>query len=306
MKLSSHHKQLGDSVEFVDYEKEYDKVYISKVFTDTPESDRKIQSSEIVRGGSGYDLKNKLPYNVEHAYPDYALYPQHEFATGFLTRGCPRCNHSFCITPEKDGKCSLKVADLSEFWNGQPEIKLLDQNLLACREHMGLLKQLVDSKALVDFTGGTDARFVNEQNVGLLNKIKVKMHHFAWDDPKEDLRKQFQMVRKHIKTDKRNTTVYVLTNFWSTTEEDLMRIYWLRDNDFTPYVMVYDRQKYVDSRGRWLPSAPYNFTEEQLTHFKACQDLQRWCNSRYIFRSCDRFEDYWCKTNNNRKGRGKC
>ena len=54
-------------------------------------------------------------------------------AYGFLTRGCPRgCD--FCIVGKKEGRCSVKVADLSEFWNGQKNIVLLDPNMFACRD----------------------------------------------------------------------------------------------------------------------------------------------------------------------------
>ena len=76
-----------------------------------------------------------------------------------LTRGCPRCNHGFCITPKKDGTCSKKVSDLTEFWNGQKNICLLDQNILACLdERIDLLHQLSDSGATVEFNGGMDVR----------------------------------------------------------------------------------------------------------------------------------------------------
>ncbi len=61
-------------------------------------------------------------------------------------------------------------------------IKLLDANLLACPEHMELLEQLAESGAWVDFTQGLDIRLINENNVALLNKIKCKMLHFAWDN----------------------------------------------------------------------------------------------------------------------------
>lgn len=305
MKISAYHKRIGDKVEFIkhyellsgnrisDY---YDKVYFSKVFTETNEPDFEILCSDIQRGGSGYDLKNKLPDYIEGMFPDYSLYPEYNFAVGFLTRGCPRVNHTFCITPKKDGTCVKKVANLENFWNGQPEIKLLDQNLLACKEHMELLQQLIDSKVYVDFTGGTDARFTNEQNLELLARIKVKQHHFAWDDPKEDLREQFIRIREILPTNERNTSVYVLTNYWSTHEEDLMRIYWLRDHGFTPYVMVFDKQKFVDARGNLRKDVHKYFTHEQIHHFKICQLMQRWYNSRFVFRKCSDFTEYhWYK-----------
>ena len=56
---------------------------------------------------------------------------------------------------------SRKAADLAEFWSGQGNIVLLDQNILACKERMELLCQLADSGALVEFNGGMDIRFLN-------------------------------------------------------------------------------------------------------------------------------------------------
>ena len=130
MKISAFHKKAGDSVEFVQWQqdggkiesREYDRIYMSKIFTESKEPEGELRCRDVRRGGSGYDLKNTLPDEIEHIYPDYSLYPEFtkDTAYGWLTRGCPRCNHSsFCITPEKDGRVSVKAADLSEFWRGQ-------------------------------------------------------------------------------------------------------------------------------------------------------------------------------------------
>lgn len=155
MKLSAWHKAQGDTVEWWWGFGEYDRVYMSKVFDSTYSQDvpEPLNAREIIKGGTGYGLDNRLPDEVEHIYPDYSLYPEmtKNTAYGFLTRGCPRGCH-FCIVAEKEGRGSRKVADLSEWWRGQKEIKLLDPNLLACPEHMDLLGQLSDSGAWVDFT----------------------------------------------------------------------------------------------------------------------------------------------------------
>lgn len=155
MKISAYHKAKGDQVEWCVPLKHYDRVYQSKVFDDTytPDIDFIPQADEIYKGGTGYDLNNKLPEEIEHIYPDYSLYPNitKDTSYGFLTRGCPR-GCPFCIVAEKEGRYSKKVADLSEWHRCQPNIKLLDPNLLACKDHIDLLKQLVISKAYVDFT----------------------------------------------------------------------------------------------------------------------------------------------------------
>lgn len=286
MKLSAYHKAQGDTVDFVNHFEHYDLVYASKVFSFTEDiEDRAIISAdEIRKGGTGYcisvdkngkevfdETKNtSLPKEIEHIYPDYGLFPKYEYATGFLTRGCPR-GCGFCVVGKKEGRCSCQVADLSEFWRGQKEIKLLDPNILACKDHEKLLLQLAESGARIDFTQGLDIRFTNSDNIELINKIRTPMLHFAWDNPKEDLTNYFVKFAKQsiVKSD-RNKAVYVLTNFNSSIEEDLYRIYTLRDLGYSPYVMIYQKE-----------NAPHEIRR-----------LQRWCNCRWIFRSCADFNDY--------------
>ena len=114
MKISSFHKNKGDEVEMFFGLNRYDKVYMAKVFTFTPDYGEVIMADEIVRGGTGYDLTSKLPQEIESQYPDYDLYGIKDIAYGYLTRGCPRgCN--FCIVAEKEGAKSVKVADLKQF-----------------------------------------------------------------------------------------------------------------------------------------------------------------------------------------------
>lgn len=284
MKLSAYHKALGDEVELFDYWHGYDLVYASKTFSFTEDIDMyPVQADEVRKGGTGYCISVQngreffdssrnipLPKEIEHAYPDYDLFPQHSYAVGFLTRGCPR-NCGFCVVGKKEGLCSHQVADLSEFWHDQKEVKLLDPNLLACMSHEALLRQLAESKATVDFTQGLDIRLTNPDNIRLLNRVKTKIIHFAWDNPKQDLTEYFRQFAKYTTIrDDRKRIVYVLTNFNSSIDEDLFRIYTLRDLGFSPYVMIYRKE-----------TAP-----KQIRH------LQRWCNCRQIFRSVKRFEDY--------------
>lgn len=275
MKISAYHKAIGDTVEWCFPMSHYDIVYQAKVFDGTysPDIEWIPNADKVIKGGTGYGLDNKLPYNIEHIYPDYALYPDltKDTAYGFLTRGCPR-GCGYCVVAAKEGRKSYKVADLDEFWRGQKNIELLDPNLLACRGHLDLLEQLVESKACVNFNQGLDIRLTNEDNIRLLNAIKVKEIHFAWDNPEDNLKPYFERYKglaKH-KPHGKYGTVYCLTNFGSTMEENLYRIYTLRDLGYDPYVMIYDK-----------PSAPMEI-----------KDLQRWVNNRFIFRKCERFEDY--------------
>lgn len=273
MKLAAWHKLRGDRVELWQPLMRYDKVYCSKVFDFTRDAEDigLIRADAIERGGTGYgDFTSQLPAEIEHIYPDYSLYPKYREAYGFLTRGCPR-GCGFCIVSGKEGRESRRVAELSEFWRGQQVIKLLDPNLLACREHEQLLKELANSGAWVDFTQGLDIRLVTRDNVALLNRLKVKALHFAWDDPRMDLTRYFEeFSRLSVVSDYRKRKVYVLTNYSSTHEQDLYRVYTLRQLGFDPYIMIYDKNK-----------APH-----------ITRRLQRWCNNKWIFRAEPDFTKY--------------
>lgn len=269
MKISAYHKSLGDDVEFLNGLFEYDKVYMSKVFTFSKDINYIIQADEVIKGGTGYDLQNKLPFEIEHQYPDYDLYNIKSTAYGYLTRGCPR-GCEFCIVKDKEGQKTVKVADLGEFWKGQKEIKLLDPNLVACTDWKELMQQLINSNAWIDFTQGLDIRLMTDEKAYMLNQVKAKMIHFAWDNYEFKTYEQLKEFRPCFKYDFRKLRVYVLTNFNTNHEQDLERIYKLKELGYDPYIMIYDK---------------YNAPIE--TRY-----LQRWVNNKIIFRTCDRFEDY--------------
>lgn len=277
MKISAWHKTRGDDVEWWWGFSEYDRVYMSKVFDETYTRDipEPVNAREIVKGGTGYDMHTKLSDEIEHMYPDYSLYPAltKDTAYGFLTRGCPRGCH-FCIVSEKEGRRTRKVADLEAWWSGQKNIVLMDPNLLAYRGHMNLLEQLIGSKAWVDVNQGFDCRLLTEKNIEAINRMKLRNIHFAWDYMHETERvlkglALYQSLATH-KPHGSLGTVYMLTNYDTTMEENLYRIYTLRDMGYDPYVMIYDK-----------PSAPRDI-----------RLLQRWCNNRRIFRSEPDFYKY--------------
>lgn len=295
MKISAWHKAQGDIVEWYTPFEHYNIVYVAKVFSFTEDWNEPINADKVIRGGTGYQINYYngkemftcwqstkhgaleyafLPDEIEHAYPDYSLYPAltKDTAYGFLTRGCPR-GCGFCHVAAKEGRISHKVADLSEFWNGQKNIVLCDPNILACKDWKELLQQLIDSKAWVDFNQGLDIRMMTEEKAEMLSRIKIKEIHFAWDryEDRELVVPRFELYAKYGKlVHGHNAIVYVLVNYDTTIEQDLERIYTLRELGYWAYVMVYDKEH---------AAAVY-------------KDLARWVNNRFIFAKCKRFEDY--------------
>ena len=100
MKLSAWHKAKGDNVNWWIPMEKYDRVYSSKVFTFTPEES--MLPDDTIKGGTGYHIYNELPEEVDAIFPDYSIYPDVDYAIGFLTRGCIR-NCPWCVVPRKEG-----------------------------------------------------------------------------------------------------------------------------------------------------------------------------------------------------------
>lgn len=285
MRISAYHKVKGDTVEWwLGDLFHYDVVYKSKVFSDDYSKDipDPINVDMVLRGGTGYAISlqdgkevydksfdRDLDPDIERMKPDYSIYPEYDFAVAMTTRGCPRGCH-FCHVAAKEGRGSHKVADVSDFYAGQKRIEVMDPNITACRDRFDLYEQYIDTGAQICFNQGLDARLLTERDIDYLNRMKIKDLHFAWDNPKDDLAGKFEAISKGLIKNPRGIMVFCLVNFDSTLEEDLHRIYTLRDLGFSPYVMVYDR-----------PHAS-----------KTIRHLQRWVNNIRIFRTCERFEDY--------------
>ena len=285
MKLSAWHKIRGDHVEWYKplLSRSMDIVYCAKVFSFTPDYSFPITAKKVIKGGTGYciELENgkevwrktdeMLPDEIEHTYPDYGLYGISDHAFGYMSRGCPR-QCFFCHVKSKEGTKAHKVANLDEFWSGQKEIDICDPNILAVPEAEDLLQQLADSKALIDINQGLDARLLTEKKIEIIRKIKIKHYHFAWDQPKDEEKIVPKLKMFIDMSGKKNHQVicYCLTNFDSTLEQDLHRIYTLRDLKIQPYVMIYDKEHCDPIYRR----------------------MQIWVNAPQLFWSTPKFEDY--------------
>lgn len=306
MKLSAYHKSLGDQVEWYrdDPGITYDIVYMSRVFNDEYSTDvpEPANALKVIKGGTGYaiklengkevyhkDLDPPLLPKVESMYPDYSLYPQYtgyglplkkQTVFGHLTRGCP-WGCEFCHVAAKEGKCSHKVADISQFWRGQGTIVLNDPNILACSQSVSLLNQLRDTGATIEINQGLDAKLMTPEKAELLASMRLKMPHFAMDkmDTMDLVKKGLKMYVDACKRVKgkwnwRDARVYCLTNFDTTYTQDMMRIEAIQECECWPYVMIYNK-----------PSAP-----------PITRRLQRWTNAPPAYASAKDFYEYQEKT----------
>ena len=77
MKISAWHKNKGDQVSFCSSADIllFDRIYVSKVFSDT-EIPSDLNSPNCVFGGTGFygEKAQPLPPEIEHSMPDYSLY----------------------------------------------------------------------------------------------------------------------------------------------------------------------------------------------------------------------------------------
>ncbi len=264
MKLSAWHKAKGDTVELFQplMSTTYDRIYSSKVFTFTAHDPYLPNDNRVQLGGTGYGISKDLPHEIEHTTPDYGLYSS-EFAQGFATRGCPnKC--PWCIVPKKEGGIRGH-AEIDEFWNGQKELVLMDNNILAHPHGLIQLEKISNLPIRLDCNQGLDARLVDHQVAKLLGSIKWKCIRFACDK-----KSQMKYVEKAVKLirdetgKKGNFFVYVLVN---DTEDAFERVEFLRKINVDPFA-----QPYRDFSNNVEPSI------EQ-------KRFARWVNHKAIFKS---------------------
>ena len=278
MKISAWHKSQGDEVKFHDPMLDCpDLIYASKIFDFTPDYDYFPSDCKIVKGGSGYDPSAKLDFpDYDRIMPDYSLYGC-DYALGRFTRGCPnRC--PWCIVPGMDGNEVRHVADLSDFWNGQEVVRLLDDNIMADADEFCRACGQLSRAGVKTIWDALDIRLIDDQTAQALASIKhAKRIHFAWDSHAQD-----EAVPRGIETLKRHglkpwrLTFYVFVGFNTDPAYDMHRIMTLHALGAESFVMPFDK------------SDPYQ------------RHLARWCNNKIIFKSTT-FDEYepWVKERNN-------
>ena len=259
MKLSSHHKARGDTVELYApvMHQSYDKVYASTIFNF---SDKSYIRDDMEVGGTGWDLRVSLPAITEDLVPDYSLYNcPHNL--GFTMRGC-RLKCKFCVVPQKEGS-PFSTNTIEGLWTQRDSdfLILLDNDFFGNTEWRDRISELKNLKLKVNFNQGLNIRNLTEEQAEALASVAFRNLHntarqvyFAWDDPRHE-----KLIHRGISRctgagiKPYQMAFYVLIGFHSTPEEDLYRVETLRSYGCDPYSMPYNKKDpYQKKFTRWV------------------------------------------------------
>lgn len=319
MKLSGYYKELGNEVILkTDYDalNVFDKVFISKVFTDTPIDEHILKLPNVEYGGTGffYDKAPKLNNKIEHHMSDYHLYDDWvneqlqnggkrldfkyylDYSIGFLTRGCFR-QCAFCVN--KNYKKVESHSSLDEFYDSsRKKICLLDDNFLGCPDWKEMLLELQATGKSFQFKQGLDERILTDEKCEILFKSKYDGDFiFAFDNiaDKDLIEKKAHMIRKHYKNNGQNFKFYVLCgfdredrydlHFWKQDIQDTFeRIFILAKYNFKPYIMRFNKYKESPLYGSYV-------------------NIACWCNQPSLFSKLSYKQ--FCEKDDMRKSGGK-
>lgn len=308
MKMSAYHKSNGHDVSLLtsyDHIEYYDKVLISKVFSDTLVPDGILNLSWVEYGGTGFffDKAPSLPDEIEHIMPDYDLYTDFvneqvclskmskadasqylDYSIGFTTRGCIR-GCSFCVN--KNYRKCVSHSPISEFLNpNRKYIYLLDDNVLACQDWKRMFDELNATGKRFRFHQGMDERLLTPEKCEVIfNSNWIGDFIFAFDNIKDRriVEKKLKLIREH--TDKTNIKFYCFCGynhdapdqydegFWLQDIRDLFeRIRILIDHRCLPYVTRHENYKLSPYNGiyieiaRWV-NQPSCFKKKSFREF---------------------------------------
>lgn len=200
MKISAYHKAAGDTVEWWNPLYQYDRVYSSKVFDFTP--DDLYLPEDTIRGGTGYrdlPMGNELPPEIDIMFPDYTIYPDCDYAIGYLTRGCIR-NCRWCIVPKKEGKIRPYRHWRDIVRTDTDKLVLMDNNILACEHGTEELISLIGSGYRIDINQGMDARLVDDTIADILSRLRwIRFIRFSCDQKSqiEPIRRTIELLGKY-------------------------------------------------------------------------------------------------------------
>lgn len=309
MKISSYYKNLGWEVELktdCDNLDQYDKVTISKVFTDTPIDESILTLPNVEYGGTGFffDEAPNLPCEIEHSIPDYHLYDEWvqqqvdhgvkksefkgylDYSIGFTTRGCFR-KCKFCVNQKYDRV--FKHSPLEEFYDPiRKKICILDDNFLGFPEWKEILNELIATGKPFTFKQGIDERLLTKEKCDILFNCKYDGDFtFAFDNIKD-----YDLIHSKLKIIRESTNkvikFYVLCGFENTDKNDIVntfkRIKLLMEYQCLPYIMRYQNKN----------EKPYEYSKHRGIYIT----LARWCNQPSFFKKKSLRE--FCNIENNK------
>jgi hypothetical protein len=287
-KIARYHRQQGDTVEWAMPMMHYDIVYMSKVFNFTPDDITVYDADRVVKGGTGYDVRSKLPDEIDRLQPDYSIYPNlpKDTAYGFLTRGCPnRC--PWCVVPMKEGKI-VPYMDVDEIAiEGRSKLVLMDNNILAAGDYaVQQLQKIIERGCHVDFNQALDARLVTDEYARLLARIKWidRRIRFGCDTKGQIAECERAMSMINGYGYKGEYLLYTMIggsqDFWKSYER--IHYWWKRNREcrekHLPNIYPY-AQPYRDPRN------PHNSPPQWQ------KDMAKWVNKHQIFQITD-FADF--------------
>ena len=321
MKISSYHKSIGDEVSLVlSYEglEAYDKVYISKVFTKTRVPKKVLSMPNVEYGGTGffYDKAPPLPYEIEHAKPDYHLYDEWiqkkldsgvkysefayylDYSIGYLTRGCFRGCY-YCVN--RNCKRSVAASSLSEFMDeNRPKLCFLDDNFFAFPQWEKLLQPVLDSGKRFQFKQGLDERLLTKDKIIKMSKWLYDGEViFAFDniEDKNLIISKLMLIRATVPKWTRELKFYVFCGadknevydeaFWEQDIRNLFeRIYILKTFDCKPYIMRFEKayeseySSFYATVASWC-NQPSLFKTMSFRLFSQCKGMRRKGYNKY-------------------------
>lgn len=280
MRLSAHHKSLGDTVHFyrTPYrqlgEPDYGVVYGSAIFDYTAERVERFKKEfpAAVIGGTGSGSSITVEAVVgECTALDYEPWPDFTASIGFTQRGC-RFKCAFCVVPKKEGapKAEATIADI---WRGagHPKtIHLLDNDFFGQPkvEWKARLAEVREGGFRVCFNQGINVRVITDEIAAELASVQYRDDGFkqrrlytAWDNIGDEslfFRGVDRLERGGVPA--KHLMAYMLIGFdpEETFERIMHRFTAMVERGIRPYPMVYDRSR-IDLKRfqRWVVTGLY-------------------------------------------------
>lgn len=145
--------------------------------------------------------------------------------------------------PSKEGDIRFN-SDWRNFKNKVGKwFMFLDNNILAYKDHLTVLKDIVDSKLIIDFNQAMDIRLLTEDNAKMLSLIRWNTFirfSFDWVYLDNSIIKGIKLLNK-LGIPLYKIFIYVLIGYNTTEEEDVYRIELLRSLGTIPFAMPYNK-----------------------------------------------------------------